>query len=65
LGYFKYFLDIKIACSHKGPFISQWKYAFDLLKETRNLGSKPANVPMDYNQKVTYDTEPLEDIGVL
>ncbi|XP_020258455.1 uncharacterized protein LOC109834849 [Asparagus officinalis] len=34
LGNLKYFLGIEIAHSHKGLFLSQRKYALDLLRET-------------------------------
>jgi Reverse transcriptase (RNA-dependent DNA polymerase) len=59
----KYFLGIEIARSHKGLFLSQRKYVLDLLKETGKLGSKPANISMDFSQKVTNSNEPLEDVN--
>jgi Reverse transcriptase (RNA-dependent DNA polymerase) len=59
----KYFLDIEIARSHKGLFLSQRKYILELLKETEKLGSKPANISMNFSQKVTNSNEPLEDVN--
>lgn len=44
---FKYFLKMKIARSMKGISVSQWKYMSGLLKETRMLGSKLADTPVD------------------
>lgn len=64
MGNLKYFLGIEIARSHKGLFLSQRKYVLDLLRETGKLGAKPANIPMDFSQKVTTDNEPLKDIGM-
>jgi Reverse transcriptase (RNA-dependent DNA polymerase) len=64
LGNLKYFLGVEIARSHKGLFFSQRKYILDLLRETGKLGTKPANIPMDFSQKSTTDNEPLEDIGM-
>jgi Reverse transcriptase (RNA-dependent DNA polymerase) len=60
LGNLKYFLDIEIARSRKGLFLSQRKYVLNLLKETGKLESKPANIPMNFSQKVTNSNEPLE-----
>ena len=35
-----------------GIAVSQHKYALDLLKETRMLGCKPTNTPMNYTTKL-------------
>ena len=32
--------------------MSEWKYFLDLLKETRMLGCKPTNTPMEANYKL-------------
>ena len=52
IGQFKYFLDMKVARSWGGIFVSQQKYTLDLLKETRMLGCKLANTPIDPNRKL-------------
>jgi Reverse transcriptase (RNA-dependent DNA polymerase)/Integrase core domain/gag-polypeptide of LTR copia-type len=62
LGILKYFLGIEVARSHKGLFLSQRKYVLDLLQETEKLGIKPANIPMEYGNKVTTNKEPLDDV---
>lgn len=48
----KYFLGIEVSYSKQGIFISQRKYVLDLLKETRKLGSKATEVPIEQNHKM-------------
>ena len=52
LGNLKYFLMMEIVRSKMGIVVSQHKYILDLLKETRMLGCKPTNTPMDYTTKL-------------
>ena len=52
LGKLKYFLDIEVAYSTQGIFISQQKYMTDLLAETGKIGCKPISTPMDPNHKL-------------
>ncbi|KAL6335916.1 hypothetical protein AAG906_003541 [Vitis piasezkii] len=47
LGNLKCLLGMEVARSHKGISISQHEYVLNLLKETRMLGCKPADTPMD------------------
>jgi Reverse transcriptase (RNA-dependent DNA polymerase) len=54
LGKLRYFLEIEIARSHKGLFMSQRKYILDLLRETGKLSAKPATTPMDYTKRVSW-----------
>jgi Reverse transcriptase (RNA-dependent DNA polymerase) len=59
-----YFLEIEIAYSNKGLFLSQRKYTLDMLKETEKLGAKPANTPMETNTKLRLEEgELLSNIG--
>lgn len=46
LGDAKYFLGLEIARSPQGMYISQHKYALDLISEAGLMGSKPASAPM-------------------
>ncbi|CAL8152107.1 unnamed protein product [Prunus armeniaca] len=52
LGDLKYFLGIEVARSKIGIFLSQQKYVIDLLTETGMLGCKPADTPIEMNQKL-------------
>ena len=52
LGKLKYFLDIEVAYSTQGIFISQKKYVTNLLVETGKIGCKPVSIPMDPNHKL-------------
>ncbi|XP_019052159.1 PREDICTED: uncharacterized protein LOC109114264 [Nelumbo nucifera] len=63
LGPAKYFLRIEVARSRKGMFISQRKYVLDLLKDTRKIGVKPVDSPIDPNHKLSDSQgEPLKDV---
>ena len=48
----KYFLGMEIARSNMGITVSQRKYVLDLLKDTRMLGCKSIDTPMDYTIKL-------------
>ncbi|KAL0393486.1 UNVERIFIED_CONTAM: Retrovirus-related Pol polyprotein from transposon RE1 [Sesamum latifolium] len=53
LGQLKYFLRIEVSRSHKGIFLSQRKYALDLLNETGMTACSPASTPMEENLKLS------------
>ncbi|CAA6655700.1 unnamed protein product [Spirodela intermedia] len=59
LGRPKYFFGIEVAHSSKGIFISQRKYITNLLAETRKSACKPANTPIDPNQKLCMADEEI------
>ena len=61
LGTLKYFLGIEVARSRQGVNLCQRKYVFDLLDETRLLGAKPAETPMEPNVKLSSDTGEIFD----
>ena len=64
LGNLKYFLGMEIARSKKGIAVSQRKYVLDLLNETRMLGCKPVETPMDSTVKLEEsDGSPPVDKG--
>lgn len=51
LGSMNYFLGMEVARSKEEILISQKKYTHDLLKETKMLGCKLANTPLERNWK--------------
>ncbi|XP_070029376.1 uncharacterized mitochondrial protein AtMg00810-like [Nicotiana sylvestris] len=53
LGELKFFLGIEFARSSKGIYMSQRKYALELVAELGLEGSKPASTPLEVNQKLT------------
>ncbi|XP_070044109.1 retrovirus-related Pol polyprotein from transposon RE1 isoform X1 [Nicotiana tomentosiformis] len=62
LGRLKYFLGIEVAQSSSGIVISQRNYALDILEETRMIGCKPVDTPIDPNSKLMPGQgEPLSD----
>ena len=62
LGKLKYFLDIEVAYSTQGIFISQQKYVTDLLAEIGKIGCKPVSTSMDPNHKLgEAKEEPMVD----
>ena len=65
LGELKYFLGIEVCRSKEGLFLSQRKYALDLLNEVGKLGSRPVAAPLDpdyqTNGKGELGEEPFDD----
>ncbi|KAK2999397.1 hypothetical protein RJ639_022660 [Escallonia herrerae] len=59
LGPLKYFLGIKAARGPRGLFLSQRKYALDILSETGLSASKPAVFPMEQNHGLALVGGPL------
>ncbi|RVW33427.1 Retrovirus-related Pol polyprotein from transposon RE1 [Vitis vinifera] len=47
LGPLKYFLGIEVSRSSEGIFLSQRKYALDLLQETGMSACQPVNIPIE------------------
>ena len=62
LGNLKYFLGMEVVRSKKGIVVSQCKYVMDLLKETRMLGCKPTNTPLESTTKLGLkeDSSPVD-----
>lgn len=52
LGIAKYFLGIEIARGAEGMFLSQRKYALDIVAEAGLLGCKPVSTPREQNHKL-------------
>ena len=62
LGDLSYFLGLEVCRSDQGIFISQHKYARELLKEGGFINKKPYKLPMDPNLKLQADVgTPLTD----
>ena len=52
LGPLKYFLGIKVSRSNKEIFLSQRKYALDLLQETGMSACQPTDTPVEEGLKL-------------
>ncbi|KAJ4754029.1 Retroelement pol polyprotein-like [Rhynchospora pubera] len=62
LGTLKYFLGIEIARGTDGVFLSQRKYALDLLAECGLLAAKPSCTPIEQNHRLAEcQSEKLKD----
>ena len=53
MGKLSYFLGLEVKQSNKGIFVSQQKYAVDLLKQVGMIHCKPDSTPMNVNEKLT------------
>ena len=56
LGVLKYFLSVEVACSPKGFFLCQRKYALDIINEVGLLGAKLVRVPIEQNHRLALST---------
>ncbi|CAL2274238.1 unnamed protein product [Prunus armeniaca] len=60
LGDLKYFLGIEVSRSKKGIYVSQRKYALEILKDYGFLGARPVDFPME-EAKLSDKGELLKD----
>ena len=56
LGPLKYFLGIEVSRSNKGIFLSQRKYALDLLQETGMSACQPTDTPVEEGLKLCIES---------
>ena len=64
LGFLRYFLGMEVARTTQGIVVCQRKYTLDLLEETRMLGCKPIDTPVEVNKREgNLDEKMLVDKG--
>jgi hypothetical protein len=62
LGTLSYFLGLEVTSSFDGYYLSQAKYASDLLSKAGLTDSKTVSTPLEFNVKFNAtDGEPLPD----
>ena len=62
LGNLSYFLGLEVTSSSDGYYLSQAKYASDLLSKADITDNKTVSTPLEYNAKLTpLDGEPISD----
>lgn len=59
LGPVKYFLGIEVSRGSKGFYLSQRKYALEIVSEAGLLGAKPATFPLEQNHNLALSTSTL------
>ena len=59
LGPLQFFLGIEVARNESGIYLCQRKYALDIISETGLMEAKPANFPLEENNKLALSDSPL------
>ncbi|GJW13157.1 ribonuclease H-like domain-containing protein [Tanacetum coccineum] len=61
LGSLNYFLGISVTCNTSGMFLSQQKYASELLERAGMLTCNPCRTPVDTDSKLSVDGDPVSN----
>ena len=61
LGKLRYFLGIEVSRGPNGIFLSQRKYALDIVSDTENLSEAPALTPLEQNHRLATVESPAFD----
>ncbi|GJZ00155.1 ribonuclease H-like domain-containing protein [Tanacetum coccineum] len=61
LGALNYFLGISVVCHPIGLFLSQWKYALQLLEHTHMVNCNPSRTLVDTESKLGPEGVPVQD----
>ena len=63
LGPVKYFLGMEFSASKNRIFITQRKYALEIIEDAGLLGAAPADTPMECGLKLSDKSDLLKDLG--
>ncbi|GJZ44077.1 ribonuclease H-like domain-containing protein [Tanacetum coccineum] len=61
LGPLNYFLGISVTCDSSGLFLSQKKYAVEILEKAHMVNCNPSRTPVDTESKLGVDGDPVSD----
>ncbi|GJU09365.1 ribonuclease H-like domain-containing protein [Tanacetum coccineum] len=61
LGLFNYFLGISVTRDSSGLFLSQKKYAIEILEKAHMVSCNPSRTPVDTESKLGVDGDPVSD----
>ncbi|GJS86381.1 ribonuclease H-like domain-containing protein [Tanacetum coccineum] len=62
LGPLNYFLGISVTCDSSGLFLSQKKYAIEILEKAHMVSCNPSRTPVDIESKLGVDGDPISDL---